>query len=143
MRLTIIKQAPKSQCAPTTARELQDFIVSTLASSESESDTGDAVVSSGAEPPSSNTSRAQRVHFLRDSENRITEIKFYALGKWRTFVAVKAGQFGYYLAGTAPEGWYPADGSDGTLNVKEDKPESYYLDSNQTIVLHQYMGIFS
>lgn len=143
MRLTIIKQAPTSQCAPTTARELQDFIVSTLATEDAAASSGDAVVSSGAEPPSENTSRAQRVHFLRDSENRITEIKYYALGKWRTFVAVKAGQFSYYLAGLAPEGWYPADGSEGTINVKDDKPENYYLDTNQTIVLHQYMGIFT
>ena len=140
-RLNIVKTAPKSQCAPKGARELQELIASTIEASDTDAG-GNAIVTTGDTPPDVNSGRALRIHFLRDSENRIIKILYWGLGKWRTFWQVQEGQFGYYLAGTAPEGWFPANGENGTFDVKTDRPDSYYLDSNETIILHQFVGIF-
>lgn len=140
-RLSTVKIAPRTQCIPKTARELQEFIVSTIEASDADA-AGNAIVTTGDTPPDVNSGREFRIHFLRDSENRITQILYWGLGKWRTFWSVKTGQFGYYLAGTAPEGWYPANGENGTFDVKTERPDSYFLDNAETIILHQFVGIF-
>lgn len=142
MSLNIDRKAPSGACVPKTMRELQESLAQTMSAGDSvTSVASDAIVTIGRDRPTENSERQRRVHLKQDANNAITAIEYHALGQWNTFAQVVLGECRYFRPGVAPQGWKPADGTEGTSNVKEESPSVYSPTANESVILHQFMGI--
>lgn len=101
-------------------------------------DAGEAHITVGDTFDHDPDSAGNRVHLLTKGQ-RIVGISYLVNGVQETQYFAIPGEIRHFPISSAPDNWYPADGSNGTIDLKTHAPDYYDPAGNDWAVAHQFV----
>ena len=91
----------------------------------------------GTEPPRNLDRKDLAIVAIEDTNGFIVAIQMWAGGRWVDVFRKVIGEGRHYFAGAIPDGWFKADGNNGTIDIKTNNSGLYDPMGNESYLFCQ------